>query len=249
MAGSDRAISVLQLFTLEQPDWTVEQIRDALDVSISSVYRYVAILEEAGLVTTVANGRYTLGPAIIQFDRQIQFTDPLLRHARPVMTDIARYAPAGTLVILCRRFRNTVLCVHEIANGQALPGISYERGRPMPLFRGATSKVILAQNTTPELQRLYRAHHLEIEAASLGTTWPEFAKRLAEIRKAKHFIAYAEVDPNRVGIAAPILDANRRILGSLSYVISMNDQASATRLAAIVMDGVRDIHKAMFSAG
>ncbi len=249
MAGSDRAISVLQLFTFERPDWTVEQIRDALEVSVSSVYRYVAILEEAGLVTTVANGRYTLGPAIIQFDRQIQLTDPLLRHARPVMADIVNYAPKGTMVILCRRFRSTVLCVDWIANGQALPGISYERGRPMPLFRGATSKVILAQNSTQELQRLYRAHHAEVQAANLGTTWPEFATRLAEIRKAKHCIAYAEVDPNRVGISAPILDSNRRILGSLSYVISMTEQGAATRLAAIVMDGVRDIHKAMFGAG
>ena len=248
MAGSDRAIGTLRLFTLDRPDWTVEQVAAALKVSLSSAYRYVATLEGAGLLTTVSSGSYTLGPAFIQCDRQIQLTDPLLRAARPIMAEILRFAPQASRVVLCRRFRDTVLCVHQISNGEGLSGVSYERGKPMPVFLGATSKVILAHQSQRDLQRLFRKHQAEIHAARLGKTWAEFSEILAGIRKAGYFIAHAEVDPERVGIAAPILDSNRRILGSLSYVVSMAEKSLAPRLGAIAISGARDIEKSMYPA-
>ena len=61
----------------------------------------------------MVSGAYSLGPAIIQYDRQIQLTDPLLRVSKPVMTDLLRVAPRGSVVLLCRIFRETVLCVHQ----------------------------------------------------------------------------------------------------------------------------------------
>lgn len=87
--ATDRSLSVLKLFTLDRPVWTAEEIAKTLDVSMSTAYRYVLALEDVGLVATASAGRYILGPAIIQLDRQIQLTDPLLRTARPVMDKIA----------------------------------------------------------------------------------------------------------------------------------------------------------------
>ena len=52
---------------------------------MSTAYRYVLALEEVGLVAASGGGYYILGPAILQLDRQIQLTDPLLLSARPVM--------------------------------------------------------------------------------------------------------------------------------------------------------------------
>lgn len=77
MAGSDLAIGALKLFTFERPDWTVEQLAQALKASTNSAYRYVATLENAGLLATVTSVLHTLGPAIIQHDRQIQLTDQI----------------------------------------------------------------------------------------------------------------------------------------------------------------------------
>ena len=244
MAGSDRAIGALKLFTLDRPDWTVEQVAAALAVSASSAYRYVATLEAAGLLTAAA-GRYTLGPAIIQLDRQIQLTDPLLHAARPVMAALLRHAPPGSTVLLCRLFRDTVLCVHQAAPEGAQQGVSYERGRPMPLFRGATSKIILAHLPARDLQRLFREHVAAVAAAGLGPDWAGFRTAMAQIRKAGHIVSHAEVDAGRIGIAAPILAASRQVLGSLSYVVPAGAAASAPHLAARVTDGARAIGAAM----
>jgi IclR helix-turn-helix domain len=130
MAGPDRTISVLKLFTLDRPTWTVEEAAPALHVSVSSAYRYFAALTEAGLLTTASSSHYILGPAIIQYDRQIQLTDPLLRIAKPIVAEIIRFAPENSTVLLCRIFRDTVLCVHQVTVVNAATRVSYERGRP-----------------------------------------------------------------------------------------------------------------------
>lgn len=248
MAGSDRAVGVLKLFTLERPIWTVEQAADAIGVSASSAYRYVAALTEAGLLTQAGSGSYTLGPAIIQYDRQIQITDPLLRASKPVMADLMPFAPSGSAVLLCRVFRDRVLCVHQIVDPDQPTQGSYERGRPMPLFRGATSKVILAHLGMRELRPVFDRNRAEIAAAALGDTWEGFRTTMARLRRAGHVISRAELDPGSMGIAAPLLDEGRRVLGSLSYVIPLAREAMAARLAALVMAGAREVEQGIRSA-
>lgn len=245
MAGPDRAIAVLKLFTLEQPIWTVERAAGALGVSASSAYRYFAALLDAGLLTDASSNAYTLGPAIIQYDRQIQIADPLLRAAKPVMSDILRFAPSGSTVLLCRIFRETVLCVHQLSAGDRSSQVSYERGRPMPLFRGATSKIILAHLAPRDLRRVYDANPAEVAAAALGRTWDAFRSTMTQMRKAGHAITRAELDAGSVGIAAPILDDSRKVLGSLSYVIPVAEELIAVRLASLAMMGAAEVEQTM----
>lgn len=244
MAGRDRTINVLKLFTLEHPAWTVEQVAEAMEVSVSSAYRYIASLMEAGLLTPGRDGAYVLGPAIIQYDRQIQLTDPLLAAAEPVMTDILHYAPPDSVVLLCRLFKDTVLCIHQVAHASpAMAEVSYARGRPMPLFRGATSKIMLPYLPLRDLKRLFATYADEIRLAGLGGSWEEFRKSLSEMRKQGHAITHWEIDPERIGIGAPVLDENRRLLGSLSYVIPRSGMDAAARLAPLLAAAAREIEE------
>ncbi len=247
MAGPDRTVSVLRLFTLEKPAWTVEETAEALSVSVSSAYRYVATLAEAGFLTPASTGRYMLGPAFIQYDRQIQLNDPMLRAAEPVMNELAAVAPDGTTVVLCRVFGDVVLCVHQVLGRGPQPLVSYQRGRPMPLFRGATSKIILAHLQLRHLRRLYADEAVAIADAGLGADWSSFKRTLAQLRKAGHAVTHHELDPGRVGIAAPIFGAEKRILGSLSFIAGETklDNPMLGRLTALVMGAARDIEAAL----
>jgi DNA-binding IclR family transcriptional regulator len=241
LAGPDRTINVLRLFTLAKPAWSVEEAASALGVSESSAYRYFAVLTEAGLLTPATHGRYVLGPAFIQYDRQIQLTDPLLRTAKPVMTRLLQFAPPDTTVLLCRLFRQTVLCIHEIVDTTGTTRISYERGRPMPLFRGATSKIMLPYLAPRDLRRVYDAD--PVGAAALGAEWTEFRKAITSMRKAGYVVTHAEVDPSSIGIGVAILDDSRRPIGSLSYVIRESEERAVARLLPLVVSGAREIEQ------
>ncbi|HUZ66746.1 MAG TPA: IclR family transcriptional regulator C-terminal domain-containing protein, partial [Beijerinckiaceae bacterium] len=124
------------------------------------------------------------------------------------------------------------------------PTVSYERGRPMPLFVGATSKIILAYLAARDLKSLYESNSEGIEKAKLGADWNEFKAALSAIRKAGHVTTRSEVDPERIGVAAPILD-DRRAIGSLSFVIPSAEERRAQRLVPLVVAGAREIEAGM----
>ena len=133
-SSGDRLLSVLGLFTVEQPQWTVDDAAKQLGVSGPTAYRYFKRLTGAGLISPVSGASYTLGPAIIQMDRQIQVSDPMLRAARGVMHTLIPRAGEGSALLLCRLFHDRVMCVHQVLGRGPQEPVSYERGRLMPLF-------------------------------------------------------------------------------------------------------------------
>src|SRR5882757_8415317 len=72
MRSSERLLAILSLFSIEKYEWTVEDAAEALDVSVSTAYRYFKSLVEAGLLTATSASEFGLGPAIIAMDRLIQ---------------------------------------------------------------------------------------------------------------------------------------------------------------------------------
>lgn len=216
---SDRLLNVLGLFTTERPEWTVESAARELDLAVSTAYRYFRSLTKAGLIVASVTGRYVLGPAIIQYDRQIRLLDPVLTSAQPIMTRLAQQLPLNVILLLCRLFRNQVICVHQEARERTHFATSYERGRPMPLFRGAASKIILAHMPPRTVKALYLANAEQFKHASLGSSWDEVKPRLREFRSAGVAITRGELDPGMVGVAVAVFDHAEAVIGSLSLVL------------------------------
>lgn len=211
-----RMLAVLDLFSDDAAVWTVDDIAARLGYTRATAYRYVGELCEAGLLMRVAKGALALGPRIIELDRQIRQRDPLFTVAEPAMRALLR-PDCGQVILLCDLFRDRVLCTHQLSNGADL-ALSYTRGRPMPLFRGATAKAILASLPERRLARLYLENQAEIAAAKLGRTYPDFLAALKAIRRAGHVITHAEVDPSVVGIGVPLFGGDGAVIGSLSLV-------------------------------
>ena len=68
-SSGDRLLAAFALYTVEHPEWNVEDAAKKLGVSQPTAYRYFKRLTGAGLITPVSGAGYTLGPAIIQLDR------------------------------------------------------------------------------------------------------------------------------------------------------------------------------------
>lgn len=145
MSRPSRPILILQLFEKDCPVWTVAQMTRTLRLSSSTVYRHVRNLVSAGFLDPVTGAGYALGPAFIRYDRVIRQSDPLIQHAAPIMAALLENTSQSYTVVLCRKFKDCVMCVHQVRGGKSRGETSYERGVAMPIFLGATSKVILAQ--------------------------------------------------------------------------------------------------------
>ncbi len=245
MTTADRVLSVLGLFTLERPEWTVDEAAQTLGLSQSTAYQYFRSLVNAGLVVAFRSGRYVLGPAIIALDRQTRRCDPFIQAAQAPMHDLGEAASGVGLALLCRLYGFTVMCVDEAA--QEPPGfaVSYERGRPMPLARGAASKIILA-HLPPRLLR--RFHEMEADAvrdAGLGGDWDAFKQTLRDIRKAGYCLTRGDLDSGLTGISAPVFAPDGEILGSIGVVVAVPAAGDQALLISRVKDAGRGLTSAL----
>jgi DNA-binding IclR family transcriptional regulator len=227
-----RMLGVLDLFSEDRPVWTVDQAAGALELTRATAYRYVGELCDAGLLMRVAQGAYSLGPRIIELDRQIRQRDPVATIGARVLRGLL--APdRGQVILLCDLFRDKVLCTHQMSDGSRL-ALSYTRGRPMPLFRGATAKAILAYLPQRRLIQLYVQNQAEVARAGLGRSYDEFVASLKAIRRRGYAVSHAEVDPSVVGIGVPLFGGGRSVMGSLSIVFPSDryPRRQETQLAA-----------------
>jgi DNA-binding IclR family transcriptional regulator len=217
MSGIDRYINVLNLFTTEKSMWTVQEISAALDVPASTTYRTIRELARVNMLEPALEGYYRLGPAFIEFDRRTRLTDPLVQAGVPMLTDIAHHAGLPCVAVLSRLYGDTVMCVADIRSAGSAVQTSYERGRPRPLTRGATSKVILAQLPTRRLNKLLAG--ADVVDRPLSPSDAAFREELASIRRNGYCVARGEVDEGRVGVAVPIYIPEHALVASVSLVI------------------------------
>lgn len=225
MATADRVLAVLGLFTLEEPVWTVEAAARRLGLSSSTAYGYVRSLVDAGLLVAAGSGRYTVGPAVISLDRLTRRHDALVGAAQPAMRRLAGLGGGGVVALLCRSFRLKVMCVDQYSTGRPGFAISYERGRPMPLYAGAASKAILAHLPPRTLRRLWSAEAGTIAGAGLGADLPAFRRTLRELRRQGVVVSRGEIDAGLVGVSAPVF-AGGEVAGSLGAVASADLMAA-----------------------
>lgn len=205
-------LGILDLFTPKTPIWSTNDLIRALETSRSTAYRYIKALNTAGLISAVGNGYYVLGPRVVELDLQIRECDPLHLAGRGVLEQLVE--ATGLSALLCMLFRNSVLCIREY-RAPLSPENIFSRGQRRSLFRGAMSKVILAYLPNHRLRSIYLRNRETVSEANLGHTWDEFRDKLAKIRKEGHVISHGEFHPGIAGIAAPVLNSDQMILGSV----------------------------------
>lgn len=231
MTQPHRLLRILEAFAEHHDSLTPEQLMALLDASRASIYRDLQQLVQAGLVERIEGRTYTLGPRIVELDRRIRQADPLLHASHDLLPELARHT--GGTVLLCRWHLDRVLCIQQATPPEAASASSYERGRAMPLYRGATSRAILVNLPVRRLQELLRRDRAALVEAGLPTEIDALARHLSRERDAGHVISRGEVDPGVVGLAVA-LRQGERLLGSLSVVLPEATLTGLLEKAALV---------------
>jgi len=240
----ERMIGLLDLFEQPSQRWTFDEIHARLGYTRSTLYRYLKVLTDAEILTSLPGVGFTLGPRIAELDYCMRAQDPLIVASRPVMVELAADFPG--IVLLCRRYRDKVLCVHQEQANVAFRS-TYERGLALPLLRGAASRIILANLSAPKLTRLHAQQAAAFTAAGLGATLDEVRATLKRIRSDGYDVTTEQVTSGLSGIAAPVFDAQHNVLGSLSVTLQRGtlDADEIKRIAERIMFGARIVTAAI----
>jgi DNA-binding IclR family transcriptional regulator len=164
---------VLQAFTAARHTLTARDLAESTGIPLPSMYRYIALLRETGLLIGDERGSYHLSARLISLARAAEAAESIIELADPVMRDLAM--ECGETVILVRLIARTPVCVHRVESAHHLRA-AFEPGQPLPLERGASAKVLLS-GLTPQARREYLAAFAKADPE--GAARQEEAARLA----------------------------------------------------------------------
>lgn len=210
-----KVLQILQFIRNGHTRLTAKEVATLLDVSLATAYRYLAELETIGLIERASLNEYVLGPTVVELDHLIRMNDPLLAAAGEIMEELS--ARTGATVLLTRLHGLKVVCIREVRGPLAPNAAGYERGRAMPLFRGATSKAIMANLSKELLAKVVQQHARELRAARLPTSCEELVQAMAKLRSAGVCFTKNEVNRDTQAWAVPI-HQGKKLLGSMSLV-------------------------------
>ena len=163
--GARRVLALMLTFSAEDNTLTARQLAERTGIALPSVYRYITLLRETGLLAGDERGSYRLSARLIGLAKAAEAAESIIDVADPVMRNLA--AQTGETVILVRLIGRSAVCVHRVQSAQRLR-ISFEPGQPLPLERGASARLLLA-SLTPNVRKEYLAPLAERdpEAAAL----------------------------------------------------------------------------------
>jgi len=197
-------LALLDLFSESRPLWTPDELMRELGYTRPTLYRYLKSLKDIGLLMSTRDGRLALGPRVVEMDYLSRRADPLIAAAAPHLARLTAAHPCTALIV--RWYGDKMLCVASESSAPN-PVSSYPRGRPMAMGRGAIARSIMAFLPKPQLMPLLEHYADDLRQVGVGATQEEVLAAFKRIRRAGVAVAFGEVTPGAVGIAAPILDS------------------------------------------
>jgi IclR family acetate operon transcriptional repressor len=201
-ATADRALDILAMFADEQPAVTGPLVADRLGVSRSTAYRYLQSLVSARFIEEAPGGGFRLGLRVLELARLARRTFGLSEIAAPVIRELAQ--EVREVVLLTRRTGDLVVCLDRAESNTRRVRISYERGTVLPINAGASATVLLAWSDPEQVRDLLAGARLERFTDATLTDVDALIARLERIRRDGYAVARSELDPDVMGIAAPI---------------------------------------------
>jgi DNA-binding IclR family transcriptional regulator len=116
----------------------VDEIATALNMPISTAYRYVKLFKEADFLYEI-DGVYSAGPMISSRDEQTQ-KQHIVEMAAPTMTRLRQ--STNETVILTVRVQAAALCLERLPAGRTSM-LSFYRGSVRPLYAGASATALM----------------------------------------------------------------------------------------------------------
>lgn len=216
MSSTKKMLFILDMFTPEKVTISLEEVIDLLQISVPTAYRYLKELCDVGLLAKSEANSYILGPKIIKLDYQIRTSDPVIKLGKPILKELMHIT--GGEVLLSTMYNDEIINVYSEKPADFNYELTYSRGNPHPLFKGATSKMITAYLPKNKLKKLFEKYKQKVISEIPDFDFDIFQEELAQFKKQGFVISMGELDEDFVGIAAPIF-LNNQIQGAITLVL------------------------------
>lgn len=210
----ERAADVLELFLVSNPELSVKEISEKLNLSKSTVHGIIKTLEERGyLQQNPVDLKYKLGIKLFELGNFVGNHLDIGKIARPIIRNLV--VELNETVHLVMLQRDEVIYIDKIEGPRALTIYSHI-GKRAPVHCTGVGKVILAYQGEKEIDRILSSVVLESYTEYTMTNITNIKNHLKLIREKGYAIDDEEIELGLKCIAAPIFNHQGNVIASIS---------------------------------
>ncbi|MEW6276517.1 MAG: IclR family transcriptional regulator [Bacillota bacterium] len=208
----EKALTILNKFSKEQPEWSLAGLSKELNISKPTVFRLLNTLEKYGYVQkNKTTSHYQLGMRLFDLGSVVVSRIEVRTAALPVMREIRDKAnEAVHLNIISEGER---VCVEFLDCSHPVKA-SVDIGQRAPLYVGASALVLLAFQKDRE--KIIDNLKLKPFTENTETDKRRLRRRVAEIVAKGYAVSWGELNPGLVAVSVPVFDRFGEVTASLS---------------------------------
>jgi DNA-binding IclR family transcriptional regulator len=214
-----KAGRVLELFTVDAPEWGVTEAAAALGMPKSGAHEVLATLAEIGLLQRTGQGRYRLGWRIVSLNRTLVETAAFRDGAHRRMQRLAdRFDKTLHLAVLDGA---DVVYVDKLDAPRGDRITESGVGLRMAPHCSAVGKVLLAWSGERRIQTVADLNGLDRRTPRTITSLHDLRADLRRVRERGFALDLQEAVPNLCCVAAPIRDAHGSVQAAMSISVPL----------------------------
>ena len=212
-----KAGQVLNLFSVERPEWGVSEVSEVLAFPKSSTSELMSALAEQGLLRRTGSRRYKLGWRVMAMSQILLQTTEFRAEARRGMESlVSRF---GETVHLAAMERGQVIYVDKLQGTKAVQIAVTTVGNKFSAHASGVGKVLLAYRPWEEVVGILEREGMAPLTPNTITTQEEFQEELEGVRKRGFAYDIEEGLPEIRCVAAPIRDHTGEVVASMSFTV------------------------------
>ncbi len=209
----ERALDILLAFLREGQELGITDLSRTLQLPKGTVHRLVSTLGAKGfLAKNEATGKYRLGLSVFRLGSTFLNQMEVRAAALPVLHELARITGETVNLNIARDRRR--VCIEKVESSHDIRHF-VELGRPLPLYCGASGKVLLAFLPDEEIEAVI-AEGLRPLTPRTITDPHRLRRELAEIRRRGYAVSRDERVEGASAVSAPIYDSTGRVVAGLT---------------------------------
>lgn len=215
MRLADRIIDILYCLQTEGAGLGVTDIASRVGLPKSTTHRLLQALENRWLVVQdLETQRYTLGMGLVALSSAVlQEKNLLLAPSQGPMEKLRNISEETVCLHIASGLER--VCIRQVESPHPVRYTS-EIGKPVPLYSGASGKLLLAYMPDRVVDRLIERTRLVPLTPNTITSPNVLREQLETIRREGYSVSFEETSPLGAAVAAPVRDERNQVIACIT---------------------------------
>jgi IclR family KDG regulon transcriptional repressor len=208
-----RALKLLNAFTLQKATYTLQELSQHSGFYKSTILRLANTLIKWGYLRRSNEGVFSLGSQVFILGQVYSSSIDLIKIAEPFLAEIVAESQETASVWI--RDNLDRVCLTSVPSPQRIRD-SNEPGRRVPVYAGASGRVLLAFCEDGDFSKRFKKVSLLPLTSKTIINHKKLEENLQKIRSIGYGVNLGETDNNAFAVAVPLWGVNEALVGAIT---------------------------------